>query len=376
MEKKKVIIIGAGPAGLTAAWELLKEPERFEVMILEESQEIGGISRTVKYEGKRMDIGGHRFFTKVNRVRNLWTEIMPLQGKPSKDDAKLGREKKLMENGPDPEKEDNVLLIRNRVSRIYYLKKFFDYPVTLKKETFINMGFTKTVKSGVSYIKSAIWKRKEESLEDFYVNRFGKQLYSMFFEGYTEKLWGRHPSEIAADWGAQRVKGLSITAVIKDMFTKALGKKNKQVETSLIEEFWYPKLGPGQLWETLAKKIQEKGGIILKGHQVTKIHLGENKIEAVSCKVGEESKTFTGDIFLSSMPIKDLVLNMQDKAVAENIKHIAEGLPYRDFITVGLLLSKLNLENKTNIKTLGNIVPDCWIYIQDTGVRLRTFANI
>ena len=159
------------------------------------------------------------------------------------------------------------MLLRNRVSRIYYLKKFFDYPVTMKKETFANMGFIRTMKAGFSYLKTIFVKKKEDSLENFYINRFGKVLYGMFFEKYTEKLWGRHPKQISADWGAQRVKGLSIKAVIRDMFSKIFKKKNKEkTETSLIEEFWYPKYGPGQLWETLATEIHKVGGNIKKGY--------------------------------------------------------------------------------------------------------------
>ena len=201
---KKVVVIGAGPAGLTAAYELIKDKE-YEVIILEETNEIGGISRTVKYNGNRMDIGGHRFFSKDDRILEFWKELMPVQGKGAYDDIILNREIKL-DNGPDPEKEDIVMLKRNRVSRIFYLKKFFDYPISMKKETFTNMGFIRTIKAGFSYLKSIIVKRKENSLEDFYINRFGKVLYSMFFEKYTEKLWGRHPSQISADWGEQREK--------------------------------------------------------------------------------------------------------------------------------------------------------------------------
>ena len=256
MNKKKVVIIGAGPAGLTIAYELLKEKEKYDITILEESDDIGGISKTVRYKDNRMDIGGHRFFSKDDRVMKFWSEIMPIQGKDSFDDKELGREKKLAIGGPDPEVNDEVMLLRHRVSRIYYLKKFFDYPISMKVETFKNMGLWRTIKAGFSYLKSLIFKRKEKSLEDFYINRFGKVLYSMFFEKYTEKLWGRHPSEISADWGSQRVKGISIKAVIKDMINKKFGKKEKEnTETSLIEEFWYPKYGPGHLWETLAKKI-------------------------------------------------------------------------------------------------------------------------
>lgn len=368
---KKVIIIGAGPAGLTAGYELLKDQDnQYEVIILEEENQVGGISKTVRYNGNRMDIGGHRFFSKDENVMDFWKELMPIQGAPSYDDKKLNREKPLVKDGPDPEKEDKVMLVRDRVSRIYYLKKFFDYPVSLKLETFTNMGLIRTIKAGFSYLKSIFVKKKETSLENFYINRFGKVLYGMFFEKYTEKLWGRHPSVISADWGSQRVKGLSITAVIKDMFRKIFNPKSNKVETSLIEQFWYPKYGPGQLWENLADEIEKNGGKILKQHSVQKINLKENKITSVECVCDGKIEVFEGDIFISSMPLKDLVEDMKEEAVPEDIKNIATGLPYRDFMTVGLLLKKLDLKNKTKIKTLGNIVPDCWIYVQEPDVKL------
>ena len=381
MEKKDVIIIGAGPAGLTMAYELLRDKkDEYNVTILEESQDIGGISKTVKYNGNRMDIGGHRFFSKDERVMNFWKELMPIQGVNSFDDEKLGREKPLVEGGPNPNTEDNVMLIRHRVSRIYYLKKFFDYPITMKMETLKNMGFVRTMKAGFSYLKSIFFKKEETSLENFYINRFGKVLYSMFFEKYTEKLWGRHPSEISADWGAQRVKGISITAIIKDMFKKAFGKKNDNtnVETSLIEQFWYPKYGPGQLWETLAQKSQKKGAILKKGYKVEKINFKDGKIISVECDVNGTKETITGDIFVSTMPLNDLVAGFTGIDVPNEIRDIAKGLPFRDFLTVGLLVDKLNLENKTDIKTLGNIVPDCWIYVQEPEVkmcRIQIFNN-
>ena len=368
---KKVIIIGAGPAGLTAGYELLKDQDnQYEVIILEEENQVGGISKTVRYNGNRMDIGGHRFFSKDENVMDFWKELMPIQGAPSYDDKKLNREKPLVKDGPDPEKEDKVMLVRDRVSRIYYLKKFFDYPVSLKLETFTNMGLIRTIKAGFSYLKSIFVKKKETSLENFYINRFGKVLYGMFFEKYTEKLWGRHPSVISADWGSQRVKGLSITAVIKDMFRKIFNPKSNKVETSLIEQFWYPKYGPGQLWENLADEIEKNGGKILKQHSVQKINLKENKITSVECVCDGKIEVFEGDIFISSMPLKDLVEDMKEETVPEDIKNIATGLPYRDFMTVGLLLKKLDLKNKTKIKTLGNIVPDCWIYVQEPDVKL------
>ncbi|MBQ3414295.1 MAG: NAD(P)/FAD-dependent oxidoreductase [Clostridia bacterium] len=378
MNRKKIIIIGAGPAGLTAGFELLKDQEKYEVIILEESQEIGGISRTVKYNNKRMDIGGHRFFSKDKRIMDFWKEIMPLQGAKSFDDEKLERDMPINIGGPNPNTENNVMLIRTRISRIYYLKKFFDYPISLKWATIKNMGLIRTLKAGFSYIKACIFKKNENSLEDFYINRFGKVLYSMFFEKYTEKLWGRHPSVISADWGAQRVKGLSIKTVLKDMFYTAIGKKGKKVETSLIQQFWYPKYGPGELWEELAKQIERKGGKIQKGYCVEKININNGKVKSVICKINGKEEEITGDIFISSMPLKDLCIGIQDENMPDNIRNIGIGLPYRDFITVGILVDKLNLKNKTKIKTLGNIIPDCWIYIQEPNVkmgRIQIFNN-
>lgn len=366
---KKVVIIGAGPAGLTSARELVKE-KGFEVLVLEESDAFGGISQTLRYKNNRMDIGGHRFFSKNEEVMNWWSERMPLQGAPAFDDKILGREKPLSAGGPDPEKEDRVMLIRRRVSRIYYLNRFFDYPISMKFQTFKNMGLWRTIKAGFSYLYSCVHKLPETSLENFYINRFGKVLYSMFFEGYTEKLWGRHPNEISADWGAQRVKGLSISALIKDIFKKAFGKKNsKNSETSLIEEFWYPKYGPGQLWESVADEIKSAGGEILVNHKVVKVLCENGCVVGVVCKTPDGEKTISGDIFISSMPICDLVLAMNDEK-SDDVIRIARGLPYRDFVTVGLLVRRLNLKNETNIKTLSDIVPDCWIYVQEPNVKL------
>ena len=375
---KKAVIIGAGPAGVTAAYELLKKSDEYEVLILEESQEIGGISRTVRYNGNRMDIGGHRFFSKDDRVTKWWDEIMPLQGAPSYDDRVLGRTVPLAQGGPDPEKEDRVMLTRNRVSRIYYGKKFYDYPVKVNATTIKNMGFATTMVAGFSYLKAAVAKKPEDSLENFYINCFGKKLYSMFFEGYTEKLWGRHPSEIDASWGAQRTKGLSIMGILKDNVQKLVPKKQDkhQVQTSLIEEFNYPKYGPGQLWETAASEVEKMGGEIRKGCKVTRLHTADGRVQSLSYVQNGEEHTIEGDVFISSMPVKDLVGGMND--VPEEMSKIAAGLPYRDFVTVGLLVDKLNLKNETKLKTLNNIVPDCWIYVQDVGVklgRIQVFNN-
>lgn len=366
---KKAVIIGAGPAGLTAANELLKNTD-FEVIVLEETDTVGGISKTVEYNGNRMDIGGHRFFSKNETIMNYWKEYMPIQGKAAYDDKVLERNKKLTANGPDPEIDDTVMLIRNRVSRIYYLKKFFDYPMSMKKETFINMGFTRTMKAGCSYIKSVCIKKKESSLEDFYINRFGKVLYSMFFEKYTEKLWGRHPSQISPDWGAQRVKGLSVSTILKHAIEKGT---EKNVETSLIEEFWYPKYGPGQFWEIIADNIIKHGGKILKRHKVSQINIENNTIVSVTCDVNHEPVEIKGDIFLSSMPLKDLVCGMNHTEIPDDVLEIAKGLPYLDFQTVGVLVRKLKIKNETKLKTLSNIVPDCWVYVQEPDVKMLRF---
>ncbi len=369
--RKKVLIIGAGPAGLSAADALLKNGD-YNITILEESNEIGGISKTVLHNGNRMDIGGHRFFSKSDAVMSRWAELMPLQGAPAFDDKVLNREYKTENGGPNPEESDRVMLIRNRVSRIYYNNHFFDYPITLKFQTLKNMGLITTIKAGFSYLFAQCRKLPETSLENFYINRFGKVLYSMFFEGYTEKLWGRHPSQISADWGAQRVKGLSLTALAKDIFTKLFGKKgnDKKTETSLIESFWYPKHGPGQLWETLANDLQKQGVTILKEHSVTAIQMQGNSVQGLTCTNNGKEKKFKADYILSSMPLKDLILAVEGDKPNDKLLQIAKGLPYRDFVTVGLLVKKLALKNETNIKTLGNIVPDCWIYVQDTDVKL------
>lgn len=368
---KEIVIIGAGPAGLTAAYELLTKMNDVNVTILEESDTIGGISRTVNHHGNRMDIGGHRFFSKDDSIMNWWTGMMPLQGSPSYDDKILNRSSVLSTNGPDPEKENRVMLNRQRVSRIYYNRKFFDYPITMKPQTFINMGFAKTVKAGCSYMKSCVRKKPEDCLENFYINRFGKVLYSMFFEGYTEKLWGRHPREISADWGSQRVKGLSIMGIIKNMFSKLNPSGKKETETSLIEQFLYPKFGPGQLWETVADEIKKMGGTIVFNTSVKTIHHEDNKVKYLVCQdvKTDENVRYEGDIFLSSMPLRDLVLGM-DAQLPDDVVRVATGLPYRDFVTVGLLVNSLNLKNETKIKTINDQIPDCWIYVQDTGVKL------
>jgi len=340
MPQKTAIIIGAGPAGLTAAYQLLKETD-IRPVILEESGEIGGISRTVNYQGNRIDLGGHRFFSKNQAVNDLWQRILP----PG-----------------DPARQERVMLRRPRISRIFYLRRFFDYPVSLKPATIKNLGLARTCKAGFGYFASVVHKRREDTLEDFYINRFGRPLYSMFFEDYTEKLWGVHPREIAPDWGAQRVKGLSLTKAVLEPVRKLL-KPGSVAETSLIEEFWYPKRGPGQLWEAMADEIRLMGGEIHMNRCVTDILMEDGQAAGVVAA----GKELRGDYVISSMPVKDLIRAMGD-IPPDNIREIASALPYRDFITVGLLLGQLRLPN----------VRDTWIYIQEPDVnvgRLQIFNN-
>ena len=365
-----VLIIGAGPAGLTAAYEIVTKTN-LKPIILEESDDIGGISKTIEYKGNRMDIGGHRFFSKSDVVMKWWNNILPAEKSNSNLSSII-----------DPDKTDKVMLVRSRLSRIYYLKRFFSYPVTLSLSTLYSLGFIRTVKIGFSYIYSMIFPIKEEkSLEDFFINRFGRELYKTFFKDYTEKVWGVSCRKISSEWGAQRVKGLSVWKTILHALTswKKTGDiDQKDTETSLIETFLYPKFGPGQMWEEVANIIEAKGGEIRKGSKVTGITLEEGKV--VSCTVtnshNAESYTIEAGNFISTMPVKDLISAMS--GVPKPVRDIASGLVYRDFITVGLLLSELKIKNRTKIKTWNSLVPDNWIYIQEKEVRigrLQIFNN-
>ncbi len=372
MEKKETaLIIGAGPAGLTAAYQFLKETD-IQPIIIEKENFLGGISRTAEHNGNRIDIGGHRFFAKNSEVTELWERIMPVQGFPAKDDRLINRKIQLNDNGPDPETDDRVLLVRNRVSRIFYLRKFFDYPISLSLKTITNMGFGNTFKAGAGYLRAAWFKRKETNLEDFMINRFGAPLYNMFFKDYTEKVWGRKPKDISADWGAQRIKGLSLMKTLLDALSKLFSKKgndSKNVETSLIEQFCYPKKGPGQLWELMGEEITKMGGKIFLESEAVGISVQDRKIKSVSVNSNGEKHLYQADYYFSTMPVSELVGAM-DAGVPAEIRKIAGELPYRDFITVGLLVDRLKIKNTTRFKTVSDIVPDCWIYVQEKDVKL------
>lgn len=370
MRQKTAIIIGAGPAGLTVAYELLDKTD-IKPIIFEMTNDIGGISKTINYKGNRIDIGGHRFFSKSDRVMQWWQNILPLQ-------TALSR------NGGDPEKADKVMLIRNRLSRIFFLRKFFNYPVSPNMNTITNLGFIRMLKIGLSYLQIRLFPIKEEkSLEDFFINRFGSELYLTFFKDYTEKVWGVKCNQIKPEWGIQRVKGLSVTKAL----THALGQfllknsllEQKKIETSLIEQFMYPKFGSGQMWETVARMVEEKGGKIFKRHKVAGIKYEGNRITEVQVRDenNNELKSQTSDYFFSTMPVKELI-NCFENKIPHDVHEIANGLAYRDLITVGLLLKKLKIKNETKIKTFNNLIPDNWIYIQERDVkvgRIQIFNN-
>jgi protoporphyrinogen oxidase len=396
--QKTAIIIGAGPAGLTAAYELLDNTD-IKPIIYEKSNDIGGISKTINYKGNRIDIGGHRFFSKSESVMDWWMNILPLQGAPAKDDLAVGREIPISKESVkhdigsvktktcpalDPELVDEVMLNRSRLSRIFFLRKFFNYPISMDYNTFSNLGIKRTVKIGLSYIKTSFSHIKpEKSLEDFFINRFGVELYRTFFKDYTEKVWGVACNQITAEWGSQRIKGLSITNAIlhafKKIFTSDSSISQKDVETSLIGQFMYPKHGPGQLWEEVAKIITENGGEIHHGNKVVGIQSKKNRLDAI--KVLDEStgefKKIEGEYFLSTMPVKDLI-NSFEEDLPSDVSEVAQGLMYRDFITVGLLLNELKIKNETKMSTVNDLVPDNWIYIQERDVkigRLQIFNN-
>jgi protoporphyrinogen oxidase len=390
MSQKTAIIIGAGPAGLTAAYELLDKTD-IKPVVYELSDYIGGISRTVNYKGNRIDIGGHRFFSKSDRVMKWWQNILPLQGVPAKDDIllernvplakeclqrKLGSKEFRRVDPPDPEKVDRVILIRRRLSRIFFLRRFFDYPISVNLNALVNLGIIRAIKIVLSYARIRLFPiRDERSLEDFFINRFGRELYYIFFKDYTEKVWGVPCSRIKPEWGAQRIKDLSITKAIKHAAKRIVSKDSsiaqKNTETSLIEQFMYPKFGPGQMWEEVARIIENNGGELYKNHRVIGIKYKDDRIVEIEVKDETTDRTMTrkGDYFFSTMSVKELI-QCFGKAVPGEVLRVAEGLMYRDFITVGLLVKRLKIKNETKIKTINNIVPDNWIYIQERDVRL------
>jgi protoporphyrinogen oxidase len=378
------IIIGAGPAGLTAAFELLARTE-IRPVVLEMSEHMGGISRTVNYKGNRIDIGGHRFFSKSDRVMEWWFHFLPLEkiGGDGIEIAYRGSRRRVdgwSAAAPDSAREDRVMLLRSRLSRIYFHGKFFAYPISISLQTVRNLGVVRTVWIGISYVRAALFPiRPEKSLEDFFINRFGRQLYFTFFKSYTEKVWGVPCRGLSADWGAQRVKGLSIWKALAHVARGALPARStdilqKKTETSLIEKFFYPKFGPGQMWEEVARQVREQQGEILSGWRVDRIEHESLRVTAVDAthRGSGEKRRFQGDVFFSTMPVKELIAALDPPAPAA-IREVADGLVYRDFITVGLLCARLTIQESG-----GGRIKDNWIYIHEPGVlvgRLQIFNN-
>ena len=332
--RKRCIIIGAGPAGLTTALELARAGH--EPVVLEMDNLVGGISRTVEYKGYRFDIGGHRFFTKVDRVNDWWMEIL-----------------------------ENEFLLRPRLSRIFYEGKYFDYPLK-PVNALLNLGLVEAVLIGLSYLKAqAFPHRHEENLEQWVTNRFGKRLYSIFFKTYTEKVWGMKCTEIGADWAAQRIKNLDLrTAVLSMIAPKALTGRNQV--TTLIEQFHYPRLGPGQMWETVSATLSDLGFPVRLGCKVVRIQRREDCITGVTIlnEYGDE-ELIEGDELISSMPMRELLTCMSPTPPAQPLE-AAKRLKYRDFLTVGLIIDAPDL------------FPDNWIYIHSPDVkvgRVQNFGN-
>ena len=385
MEKRTAIIIGAGPAGLTAARELLMRTE-IRPIVLEMSEHMGGIARTVNYKGNRLDIGGHRFFSKSDRVMAWWLDLLPMQ-RLEDSTAQIAyrrRQRAVVSSAaaPDPNLEDRVMLLRKRLSRILFAGRFFDYPLTPSADTIRKLGFYRTMLIGLSYLRSAAFPiRPEKSLEEFFINRFGRRLYRMFFRTYTEKIWGVPCNRISAEWGAQRVKGLSLYQALVNICRNALPARRgdiaqKDRETSLIESFLYPKFGPGQMWEEVAGCVKAQGGEILTNWRVDGIeHQSRHRITAVRATHVKtaERRRFEGDFFFSTMPVKELIPAF-DPAAPVGVQEIAGGLVYRDFIIVGLLCRRLSIREKLE----GGSIRDNWIYVQERAVqvgRLQIFNN-
>jgi len=396
--QKIAIIAGAGPAGLTAAYELLKRTD-IKPIVFEATDAIGGIAQTFNYKGNRIDIGGHRFFSKSDRVMRWWFNILPLQGAPAADTEEKQHEidyatEAIMEYlcpeciepgqphhgvtvtkpAPDPEKEDRVMLQRPRLSRIYYKRSFFPYPISITLTVAKRLGLWNTFMIGMSYIKAQILPIRDESyLDAFYINRFGRRLYETFFRAYTEKVWGVKCSEIRSDWGAQRVKGLSlrraVAHAIKDLLSSDFKKSQEERETSLITRFYYPKYGPGQMWETVADEVKKCGGEVRMRHRVTGVHMTHGKVTSVTVEDATSGKRedIDCDHFFSTMPIKHL-MGMITPEVPTQVREVADGLVYRDFLTVGILLNKLHVKEKGRHPATD--VPDNWIYIQEGDVRV------
>ena len=333
MQTGPVVIIGAGPAGLTAAYVLSKAG--VQSIVLEKDQTAGGIARTVNYKGYYFDIGGHRFFTKVKPVEDIWKEVL----------------------GED-------LLRRNRLSRIYYNKKFFYYPLR-PLNALLGLGIWNSILIFFSYLMAQLFPSKEEeTFEQWVSNRFGKRLFKIFFKTYTEKVWGISCNEISAEWAGQRVKGLSLMTALKNAILKSQSpqKDKKKVIKTLIDEFDYPKFGPGMMWQAMVESIEKNGSQVYLGKAVEGIRWSGNKVEALEVKQNGQIELVHGTDFISSMPIREALQKFKPE-VPKEVLEAANDLKYRDFLTVALIINKPML------------FPDTWVYIHDPEVKVGRIQN-
>jgi protoporphyrinogen oxidase len=383
LEKQKiVVIIGAGPAGLTAAHELLTRTN-LRPIVLEAGDVVGGLARTVKLYGNRADLGGHRFFSKSGRVVSWWFSMLPLQRMEGLVPEPTMRavlraipQAAAYANGPDPASTDEVMLVRTRLSHILFRRKFFDYPLSPTFATLRDLGPATLFRFAMSYGYARLFPLKEvNSLEDFFISRFGRELYRTFFKDYTEKVWGVPCSRIQPAWGAQRIKELSIGKALLDalrrLLPRGLGRQGEKTETSLISFFLYPKLGVGQMWDTAASRIGALGGEIRLNHCVVGIDRDGARVTGVRVKDAATGRTVTihADYVFSTMPIRDLVLGMGE-SVPLPVREAAADLRYRDFLTLVLLFRSL--------KTRDGRLLDNWIYVQEADVqvgRIQVFNN-
>ena len=333
-ERQHVVIMGAGPAGLTAAYELLKR--EVPVTVLEKDpKQVGGLARTVEYKGYRFDIGGHRFFSKNEEVEGLWTEI-------------LGDE----------------MLTRGRLSRIYYRGRFFAYPIKAVNALW-NLGPVEAVLCLASYARARLQPMKNpKSLEDWVRNQFGWRLFTIFFKTYTEKVWGISTKELSADWAAQRIKSLDLWVVLRSALLpgRKAGRRG-EIVTTLIDKFRYPRLGPGQMWERVAEIAEAKHHPVLLGRSVARIDHKAGLVRSVVTRTEDgRNETHEGTHFISSIPMRELVAKL-DPPAPERVREAANSLGYRDFISIALMIDR------------ADVFPDNWIYIHDPAVRVGRIQN-
>ncbi len=358
--KKNVIILGAGPSGLSLAYELIKSGAGFKPIIIDKLPVVGGLSRTVYFDNLGLDIGGHRLYTQDKYIQSIWNDFLPVQNFPSIDDKISKREAKYPTGELNPEIDDDVMLLRKRFSSIIFKSKFFDYPLKINLNTIKNLGFKTTIQAGFSYIKSIFIKREEKTLEDFLINRFGNVLYEIFFKDYTKKVWGVDASILSSEWGHQRIRKLSLLkTVLNAVFSKIFFFKK---DHSLIDTFFYPKFGCSQLWNKMAEYIVNNGGEIILNSEFAEFNVKDNKIISLKYKKDNQFFEIPANYFVSSIPIKDLIKGID---APFDIKQNALNLPYRDYILAGFYLNDFNLFETTKYKTVNNKTKDCWIYLQE-----------